>query len=52
MAISRVTFLIKGFVKINHRSAIVMGVVRHAVNKSAGKSGDIGNISFGLQAAS
>ena len=32
--------------------AVVMGVVRHAVNRSAGYNGFIGRISFARQAAS
>lgn len=36
----------------NHLSAILMGVVRHDVNRSAGSSGFIGRIWWAAQAAS
>ena len=37
---------------MNHRMAVVMGVVRQAVKRSAGYNGFIGKISFARQAAS
>jgi hypothetical protein len=37
--------LASGELLINQRNAILIGVVRHAVNTSAGRSGFIGNIS-------
>ena len=40
-----------GFCKINHLKKIGRGVVRHAVNISAGYRGLSGRISFELQAA-
>ena len=43
--------ILKGFCRINHRNAMTTGVVRHAVNISAGHCGDNGKFSLALHAA-
>ena len=51
--ISMVIFVVKSGLRMTtHRSDISIGVVRHAVNTSAGKSGFIGSVSVGPHAAS
>lgn len=51
--ISIVILLVSSGLRITtHRSDISIGVVRHAVKTSAGKSGFIGKVSFGPHAAS